>query len=503
MKLPYLIYITLLLLTNHSLLSQKQANNWYFGDRAAISFAQNFPQPINTSRANSNGATASVSDSNGKLLFYSNGESVWNSDNEIMLNGSNLAGSKNATNTAYSVPNPQNTNEYYLFTIHTDPYVEGQTFRKASIYYSIINMSLDNGRGGIDKNRKNILLKDSVTEKIAAIPHKNGTDFWLLLHEIGNNHFPVYKITATGIAFSHSVSIGSPHTYNLTELQGHMKASPDNSKLAITLRAYDQGTKGPVAAPFEIFDFDNASGRLSNVKNLGLYKLQYGISFSPNSEQVYLHGFAETGENSGDLLYQFNLNRNDPKTTRVGLLRLNPSVENYFGLANFSLQLGPDGKLYGAGNLKETSSEAANILLVINKPNAIGLSSDMEIVSFNGWEEQRTGIDLPNFIQSIFKNLTPADNPNVPCSEENSVFLKPNPAKDFIQIELTERCFQPYYLTIYNILGQSTGRYFISDQKLTKIDLTHLNPGMYMLVIELPQQRMVKKILKTPPETEN
>ncbi|MTI28252.1 T9SS type A sorting domain-containing protein [Fulvivirga kasyanovii] len=503
MKLLHFPYLILLLLLNSPVLfSQKQANNWYFGNQAAITFSQNAPQPIYTSRANSIGATASVSDSNGNLLFYSNGESLWNANHEIMLNGDSLTGSKDATNAAYSVPNPQNAQEYYLFTIQTDPYVNVQDFRKAAVYYSVINMNMDHGRGGIDKNRKNILLRDSVTEKIAAVPHNNGRDFWLLMHEIGNNNFPVYKITSTGISFSHSTPIGSPHIYNLTELQGHMKASPDNSKLAVTLRAYNPKTQSPASAPFEIFDFDNASGTLSNVQNLGYYSLQYGVSFSPNSELVYLHGFTETGVNAGDLLYQFNLNASDPQSTRKGLLRTNSQAQDYFGLANFSLQLGPDGRLYGAGNLKQTSEQARNILLVINQPNETGQASNVEIVSFD-WEEQRIGIDLPNFIQSIFEDLKPTDNPNAPCLEESSLFLKPNPAKGSLQVELTSRCFKPYYLTIYNVSGQTLGKYFINTRESPKIDLNHLAPGLYMLIIELPEQRMVKKLLKIDPETEN
>ncbi|UII20796.1 hypothetical protein [Fulvivirga ligni] len=124
------------------------------------------------------------------------------------------------------------------------------------------------------------------------------------MHGIDNNLFKIYLLSENGLLLHQTISVGQIHKYNLTELQGHMKASPDNGMLAVTLRQTDETGKLAVSAPFEIFDFNNKTGVISYPRSLGNYALQYGVSFSPNSEILYLHGFADSGINQGDLLYQ-------------------------------------------------------------------------------------------------------------------------------------------------------------------------------------------------------
>jgi len=483
-------FISNLSLELNFLYAQKQANNWYFGDSAGISFSQNTPIKLDDSRMASNGG-ATVSQSHpftGQLLFYSNGESVWNRDHNVMLNGEVLMGTSYSTNSAYTVPNPGNSNQYYLFTVKTDPFVSETQFRSATIYYSSIDMTLDSGKGAVVEQEKNILLEDSVTEKIVAIPHRNGKGYWVILHQVNNNTFSIYQVTASGISINQQVSIGTPHFYTLTELQGHMKASPDNQRVAVTLRS------SIPPSPFEVFDFDNSTGVLSNAQYLGDYALQYGVSFSPNSKLLYLNGYAVTGVESGDAIYQFNLEDDNPIATRKGILRLNPAFSSISGLANLSLQIGPDGKIYGAGNLSETSI-LQNSLLVINQPNEVGLASDVTILNLN-WSDIRVGIDLPNFIQSDFNNLTPSNNPNAPCTGRDSFILFPNPTSSTIEINVTERCFSPYKLSIYNVLGQFIESYEVSETNSGTIDTSYLSAGVYLAVLEIGPSRITKRFMK-------
>ncbi|MCG8309961.1 MAG: T9SS type A sorting domain-containing protein [Cytophagales bacterium] len=501
----YLFFIPGLFSNNRPVLAQKEANNWYFGSRAAITFSRNAPQELHDNQmyyganvSHSYATPASISDRrSGALLFYSDSETVWNSDHQVMPNGQDLSGGFNdAMNTAYSVPDPSDTNRYYLFTIYTDPFDPERAYRKSKVHYSVIDMRLDNGRGDIDARQKNILLQDSTTMKIAAIPHANGRDYWLLLHEFGNNVFSIYAITASGVHFSHRIAIGNPHLYHLPKSNGYgqMKASPNNRMLASTLVVCEDNSCSTLV-PFEIFDFDNATGILSNVRNLGHYAALYGVSFSPNSKLVYVQGIAVTGKDSADLLYQLNLEDEDPVATRTGLLRNNPAITKYLG-ASYSLQLGPDGRLYG-GNSREyfIDPKRSHFLYVINDPNRVGHDCDVEMISFK-WADAIVGGNLPNYIQSVFKDLTPTDNPNAACTADASILLKPNPATGYIEIEIAERCFSPYYLTIYNALGQFVSRRFISDQHSGRIDVRSMASGVYLAAVELPGQMLVKKFVK-------
>jgi hypothetical protein len=106
---------------------QLQNNNWVFGYGAGVDFSGPIPVGSSNAAINSNESTASVSDpSTGQLLFYSDGRNVWNVNNQVMPNGSNLLGGffNSCTQGALIVPFPDNDQRYYLFTLEE---LEGQS----------------------------------------------------------------------------------------------------------------------------------------------------------------------------------------------------------------------------------------------------------------------------------------------------------------------------------------------------------------------------------------
>ena len=70
--------------------SQHEADNWYFGDSAAVSFAGSSPVALTNSNMSIQEGVTSVSDQNGQLLFYCDGMSVWNRQHQVMPNGMDL-----------------------------------------------------------------------------------------------------------------------------------------------------------------------------------------------------------------------------------------------------------------------------------------------------------------------------------------------------------------------------------------------------------------------------
>src|SRR3954470_5770777 len=80
--------------------SQHEADNWYFGDRAAISFAGGTPVALTNSKMSIQEGVTSVSDPNGQLLFYCDGMSVWNRQHQVMPNGMDLHGNESAAQAA-------------------------------------------------------------------------------------------------------------------------------------------------------------------------------------------------------------------------------------------------------------------------------------------------------------------------------------------------------------------------------------------------------------------
>jgi hypothetical protein len=155
---------------------------------------------------------------------------VWNSLNQIMPDGDSLKGFYSSTSAAFVIPFPLSDSLYYLFT--TDGV---ERYLQNGLRYSIINMCLDNGKGNVIKSQKNILLLDTVSEKLCAVAHPNGTDIWLIAHKHFTNSFYVYLLTPSGInspVISNAGAIHSGGSFNgCATAIGQMKASSTDTEL--------------------------------------------------------------------------------------------------------------------------------------------------------------------------------------------------------------------------------------------------------------------------------
>src|ERR1044072_8026735 len=97
--------------------SQHETDNWYFGENAAISFANGAPVALTNSNMSIQEGVTSVSDQNGQLLFYCDGMLVWNRQHQVMPNGIDLHGDQSAAQAALALPFPDHPGQYFLFTV--------------------------------------------------------------------------------------------------------------------------------------------------------------------------------------------------------------------------------------------------------------------------------------------------------------------------------------------------------------------------------------------------
>jgi len=178
------IYIIFILFLGFCAYSQGENDNWYFGDKAAVNFAGT-PVALTNSAMSASEACGSVSDAQGNLLFYTDGMTIWNRDHNIMPNGTGLTGTVNSAQLLI-IGEIGNKDRYYVFTT-ADSY-NNQSYTA----YSVVDMSLGslgvNGQplGDVDPAVKNVPVLDNngnpiTTGAVTAVPHANGTDFWILI----------------------------------------------------------------------------------------------------------------------------------------------------------------------------------------------------------------------------------------------------------------------------------------------------------------------------------
>lgn len=321
---------------------------WYFGNRAGVDFGSGQPLPLTDNQINTYEGTAIVCDENGQLLFYTEGERVFNRNHVVMPDGRDLNGGRSSTQSALGVQNPMNPNRYYLFT--------ADEFVGVGMHYSEIDMTADNGLG--DVTVKNVMLLDRGCEKLSAISHANGTDTWVVGHQWNSDAFYAWRVSASGISapvISRAGSvIVSPNPFIVAA--GQMKFSPDGTKLALANTDMNA----------QLFDFDSATGIVSNPLTLKT-GYEFGLEFSPSGNALYLSETASTSFN----IFQFNLDAPDIVASMIPITNTGRAI--VWGMMN----LGPDSRIYIASVPNNGTGFPMNRLSYIEKPDVIGLGCNL------------------------------------------------------------------------------------------------------------------------------
>jgi hypothetical protein len=122
----HLIFSFFFLLSGY-VFPQKENNNWFFGSGAGVNFDTGIGIGIPGGLPGSHNTSTCVSDSVGIFLCGSNGWKTYDRNFSLMLNGSDLYGDANSTQSAFFIKKPLEDSVYYLFTVRrqyaSPPYV--------------------------------------------------------------------------------------------------------------------------------------------------------------------------------------------------------------------------------------------------------------------------------------------------------------------------------------------------------------------------------------------
>lgn len=402
--------LVIIIFLGNIVIAQKEASNWYFGGTkdffnltlvnppsAGLKFNDGNVTPLMDGVLGTLEGVATISDKNGNLLFYTDGRTIWNAIHDTLLNGGSLKGHSSSTQSAIIVPLPESNSIYYVFTVDAGAYIDTPN---EGVFYSVVDMSLDNGKGAVVE--KNNFLVGPASEKLTAVRHCNKKDVWVICHKWESDSFYTYLVTENGISDTIITKIGLMHSdfgnpMNMSGATlGYLKSSTDGSKLACAIYY-------PVST-VQVFDFDNGTGEISNPIDIVAKTSEddfypYGVAFSPNNQILYVTTQRSHLLTPSANLYQYDLT----KTIATEINNSRVTIKNYLGPLNApphtfgALQLGIDQKIYVAQN-NDTA------LGVINLPNYFGLVCDFveSGVSLNG---RRSTAGFPNFIESYFYNL--------------------------------------------------------------------------------------------------
>lgn len=337
-------------------------------------------------------ACASVSDNvTGQLLFYTDGVTVRDKDGNTLQNGDSLRGSETSTQGALILPHPSFPNNYLIFT--TSDFISNN----GGLYYSTVDMNLNNGLGGIVPNEKNVLLYANVTEGLTYTYNRDSTGYWVVVHERASNVFVSLEINKLGIgAKIQKTSIGKNWGKDELDRGNFMqiiKFNPDGTRLAASNFLIQPNLTSEVY----LFDFDNCSGQFSN--ELIIEKLDrntYGIAFSPNSKLLYIANVQFPSQVLQIDLSQPTSSLINNSRTVVYTAPLAPVSQNrivYMG----GMQLYEDGKIY----ITESSRP---FLHCINNPDQLGSACDFVPEKVKLITNTKSAYGLPQLVPKPVKN---------------------------------------------------------------------------------------------------
>ncbi len=369
-----------------SLQAQYEAAHWFFGTHTGLDFSGGAPVREPGGLIDTEEGCSSISNACGDLLLYTDGVTIWNANHQIMQNGTGLHGDASSTQSGIVVPKPDDRHIFYVFTVDaafSAPSTQG-------MQYSVVDMTLDGGLGGVVAGQKNIQLVRHASEKVTAVISSDASSVWVITlaprttgnvapyNTIGDNMntFYAFRITSSGVSNTATVSQLPLNIFNGI---GYMKVSPDGSKIAIA-NANDHSAY--------LLDFDNATGVVSNPVALTLNmgnNSPYGLEFSPDSSKLYLSDW-------NDRLTQFDLSNNNQAT-------IISSNRNY----RAALQLGLDGKIYRPYTTDYGSNQ--NTVSVIENPNEAGTACNYRHRYINLGSGMFVHQGLPPFIQSYFVQI--------------------------------------------------------------------------------------------------
>lgn len=313
--------------------------NWYLGSANMLNFSLGVPFVSTMPSSNSTQEAASIqSDNNGNLLFYTNGVNIWDSSHNLVNVSNPLLGNVSSAKGVAIVPNPSNSNQYYIFTKPSfNATQNGFRYSIVDVIGSNVSMSgIINqpiSAAGFDLGNNGALISN---ESVVVSQNCNG--YWVFTTAFKNNqqYLLIFNVESSGLTLTDEFLIGNITNNNITDFVTTLEVSPNGNYLSLS--SYS-GTN-------LLFSIDKFNGLVNGVLgNLSNIPSAYDSQFSPNSNFIYFYTTVPPK------LYCYNIETNT-----------STFVANLGGNNKGGIQLAPDNKIY-------LSVSLTNRLSAINTPD--------------------------------------------------------------------------------------------------------------------------------------
>jgi Secretion system C-terminal sorting domain len=432
---------------------------------------------------------ASICDTSGNFLFYSNGCVLADSSFQYIegadtinrgLYWNSICGGYNHLTDGYIYVNgcwilPVAEKKFKVL------YVEKQnssSYPDGIRYTTIVQNKQTLQLSGYNVDR--YLVEANVSpQKRAVVRHANGRDWWLV-----NNSYNVKKFYINFIDSTETVYETKEQEFSELPIQqytggGQSVFSPDGTIYA----CFDQRNF------CQIYDFNRCMGELSNLRlvhpllSIDSILGVTGIAISPNSRFLYLM--------TRTIITQYDLQANNIEASAIIVaVRDNwigsvlPGIPDY-PPTFYQSQLGPDGKIY------VFNAAGRRTFAVIESPDSLGLACNViqHKYNFPQWgmvcqpprfPNYRLGAMVDSPCDTIVYTSTTSVSP-----PQASMKLLPNPATDYTVADISVSDYsenQHITLSVVDVSGREVKRKSVSAYtSLQRIETRDLKAGLYFV----------------------
>lgn len=280
-----------------------------------------------------NGTCATLCDSAGNVLFYTNGEVVYGPNHTMIPNGTLIPNFPSYGSSfpqgAIALPHGGENNRYSIF------FMDVVVLDTTAAGYQITQAILEKNPATdvISVVEKKLIVNDTISYgKISAVKHANGRDWWILVFE--NDTKFVYQILLNAADGSTAVQkIAVEHA--VTDGLGQSTFTPDGAR-------YIAANSDRLYEPFiiHVYDFDRCTGLLSNQQKHSVDVLGSGagVSVSANSRFLYIMRTTQ--------ILQYDLWASDIWATETVVAEIDGFVSGIYPAYFANSQIGPNGRIY-------------------------------------------------------------------------------------------------------------------------------------------------------------
>lgn len=432
-------------------------------------------------------SVASVSDAEGNLLFWTNLCDVFDRYHEPVPGGEYLLSGFSRSHFCESslgflgyrgfqqsliLPDPNDDDLYYLFYTFMDTitYDGGGTNSFGRyVYYVPFDRRLNEGRGGLSRERQ-LLLDDTVSiGMMTAVRHGDGRSWWVLIPQGQNPGFFSFLLDGRGVHGPFQQTIGT--TIWGAQWLGQTSFSPDGTWYA-QINFQDGLT---------LFRFDRCTGLFSDPLQLPIaFSKDRGsenVCFSPDGRYLY----------AGDhrKFFQFDITGISTEVNGILIGEIEPRPDSG-GVTGFGkMQAGPDGRIY-------ISNWSNPYMHVIAEPNERGVACRLE----------QHRIRLPTQLFASMPYMPNYRLGAVDCSgsccdgtgSEGAILdVRPNPGSGLFKVRSKNLDLRE--LSVVDLAGQILETWTLVPCREVEVDLNHYPNGMYLFHIRTGDTKQTVKVV--------